>query len=786
MKKKLIKILSAAIAAVFALGVFAGCDLLVTDNRRDMEQVVAEVNIGADTEALSASMDAVGSELSTAVSSDLASIVSQENILKRDLIVYFMSYGYNYVTSNSSNYAAAFESILDDLVENKILSQFAIVYYLSEGEIRVDRDRADLNDRGYSEITDTESGIADGLRMNKEISVDGYKAAIGDRTGDEASVAAYSYFLTEDEINYANYVVMSSINGAIDSYEEEIIAEMNDSATSSESRTTPTGANTISSTYYPSRTENGAKVVDYGIYTGYNTISECGEYEKVNGSTTYTRMRAYARFLNALRLNYLVEEDEDISMDVTELSYFTVELETQLEQRLLNKFIATLSLNASEAITVDQVINSYEINLTSQTQSNAHADSSTFISTMDSLSDSSFVLYSPDNRQFGYVYNILIPFNAAQTLNLAEVAQHYTSGTAAYYAARNSRESELYDQVTATDLRGPWFNGSTDYSYVAGDEGYYLNSNTQQNLTDGLDNYLFFEDSYVTSLNDDGKYAGIDRYAGRYPYNGTVKKNSDDTYTLTPFKLNIDAFIGEMESYLDWYINDSVDGASGSHTSGAYYSGKGSDGVHTWTGTDGSAFYATTTEDFQKKDEATGRTVLDQSANVYYKGSVAGVADSTAANYLTEGTTSYAALSAFNELMFAYSTDTGCLNTYYGYSIASSEDATDYVAEFEFAAQEAIKEGVGTYYVVATDYGWHIIYVSFVFDGGVTYSDGFVYAQRNEEGTFSYYYYQAFKDNRTSGMITDDRNNIFKELNSSDVVSRYPERYANLSSISTN
>ena len=779
MKKKLIKILSAAIAAVFALGVFAGCDLLVTDNRRDMEQVVAEVNIGADAEALAASMKAVGSELKEDISSKLGEIVSQDDIIKRDLIVYFMSYGYNYVTEDSADYSEAFASILDDLVENKILSQFAIVYYLNEGEVCVDRDRTDLNDKGYSEIVEAESGIADGLRMQKDISVDNYKAAVGEKTGDEAAIAAYSYFLTEDEINYANYVVMSSVNGAIDSYEEEIIAEMNESAASTESRTTPTGADTISSTYYPFKTENGAKVIDYGIYTGYNTISECGDYEKVNGSTVYTRRRAYARFLNALRLNYLVKEDEDVSMDVTALSYFTVELETQLEQRLLSKFIATLSLNASEKITKDTLLEAYGIELNSQTKSNAKADSTSFISTMDSLSDTSFVLYSPENRQFGYVYNILIPFNSGD-LTLKEISQSYTAGTAAYYAARNT-DAELYRTVEAKDQRGPWFNGSTDYSYVAEGDGYYKNASVGAEEK----NYLFFEDSFVTSANEDGEVAGIDRYAGKYPYNGKVEEKSDDTYTLTPFKLNIDAFIDELEAYIDWYINDSVDGASGSHTSGAYYSGK-VDGAHTWTGTDGSAFYATTAEDFQKLDENTGRTTVDQSANIYYKGSVSGVGEVGTADYLTEGTTSYAALSAFNELMFAYSTDTGCLNKYYGYSIASSEDATDYVAEFEFAAQEAIKQGVGAYYVVATDYGWHILYVSFVFDGGATYADGFVYEQRNEEGTFSYYYYQSKKANLTSTDITDARRDIFTALDSEDVVSRYPSRYSNLSSVSTN
>ena len=52
MKKKLITIISCLLAAVFGLGMFSGCELLETDNRRDMEQVVAEVNIGADVSSL--------------------------------------------------------------------------------------------------------------------------------------------------------------------------------------------------------------------------------------------------------------------------------------------------------------------------------------------------------------------------------------------------------------------------------------------------------------------------------------------------------------------------------------------------------------------------------------------------------------------------------------------------------------------------------------------------------------------------------------------------------------
>ena len=61
----------------------------------------------------------------------------------------------------------------------------------------------------------------------------------------------------------------------------------------------------------------------------------------------------------------------------------------------------------------------------------------------------------------------------------------------------------------------------------------------------------------------------------------------------------------------------------------------------------------------------------------------------------------------FNELMFAFSTDTGCLNKTYGY--LSTPANSDYVKEFANAARAVVTEGVGAYTVVATDYGYHII-----------------------------------------------------------------------------
>ena len=747
MKKKLVKIISIVLALAFSVGLMAGCDLFIgVDSTKDMQQVIAEVNIGEDKEALSSAFDALGADLDDGVASRTDEILSTDEIYKRDLVAYFLTYGYSYVSSGSYTYAETFELLLDALINSKINAQMAMLYYLSEGEVLVDRDNTDSHD-GYTAIDGT-----DALRMDGDISLDGYLSAVNAAEGnDEQAIAGYEYFLTEDEVNYATYIVMLSINNTLDTYEEDIIAESEEGTTGSDTRTVPEGANVLADTYYPSRTEDGVEVIDYGIYTGFNNVSDCGEYEKVEGSTTYTRTRAYARFLNALRQNNLVSEGDENSYDIVSLDYFKMELRNQLQAMVINKFVATINLGMTDTLEEQTLQNIYTQLVTDQTVG-AQSD---FISTMDGISDTSFVLYSPEDHTYGYVYNILLPFSADQELVLSEIA--YADGTKEYYAARNTNP-ELLRAVEGTDQRAAWFNGETDYSYLA--EGdYYVNA-----ANAGRDNYLFFKDSYVTS--DDG----IARYAGKYPYNGSVEELEDDTYKLTPEKLNIDEFITEMQAYINYVAGADV-------ASGGYYAGKDASGNASWTASTGDAFYNVTAADFLKAD---GRTI-DQSANIYYKGSVAGVSDVSAADYLLEDEISYKALSAVNELMFTYTTDTACLETYYGYSIESIETATSYVAEFEFAAQDLITNaGAGAYAVVAADFGWHIIYVSFVFDGGLTYEDGFVYDDRNVEGTFSYYFYQANKQSLAEDYASDRQSEYNILLNNDSSVTRYESRYADL------
>lgn len=68
-----------------------------------------------------------------------------------------------------------------------------------------------------------------------------------------------------------------------------------------------------------------------------------------------------------------------------------------------------------------------------------------------------------------------------------------------------------------------------------------------------------------------------------------------------------------------------------------------------------------------------------------------------------------------NELLFAFSTDSGSLNTYKGYVI--KPDNSEYVKTFGDAGKALLEEGGSSYKVVASDYGYHFMFFSEVWKG---------------------------------------------------------------------
>ena len=719
MKSKLL--VCGALAAAITMSV--ALPACVTRDEEDLNQVIATVDI-----TKSENLEAEGL-------SEYASAISSENITKRDLIAAY----YNTASSLSSSYSTSeiFELLVNTLTNTAVVVQYTTLSLIKD---KVAEDASFLSE--YQALSsDVEK---------YELLLEGETS-----TNDDGGES--------DRVMLAQYALYSSINSSLDSQEESIINGDDQTSEATETRTTPGGAGEEVENFLPL---NDDGTLNYNIYTGYTgdgysyLLEDSGAYadDALEGSTRSTRRLAYAQFITSLRDNYLLSEEEDVR-DIMSVSYIQEEYLSQLQQQAINEYYERYQAEQEALIeSVDEngvytfLQNHYLSDLTDQTVSNSTA--SAFETSMSSLSDTSFILYAPategtDGGTYGYVYHILLPFSASQSVNIDS-----SDTSAQYYFERK----DILTGITATDQRSAWFNGATDYSFDASqsDIDYY-------GKNDGRD-YLFFEDN----LTKPDRYASLDKYAGLYSYNGRVSENTDGTYNLVPNKVDIDGFLTELENYVEYIMG------------GDTVSIQKEDSYNVSSYTD---YYTEETADLE--DESQRK--IDYSRFVYATGKVdVGLDDTDLSSFLStmfvEDSAAYKAMSAVNELQFAYTTDTSILSNYIGYSISAYE--TKYIPEFEYAAQTAISEGAGTIYVCAGDYGWHVIYVTATFDtaGGAVYGEDIAWTADEvlTEGTFQNLYYTWIKDSTLTNVTTNRRSVINERFGGDSTITKYEDAYRDL------
>ena len=719
------KAITALLAVALTLGA-TGCDFLVTDNQKDLKRTVATVDI---TETLK---DKKGSALANEFNKivDAGGLVT--DIPKRELIASFLTQGYTYIQNYGYSYKDTFNLLMDGLVGDKILSQYAVAHFLeSDSTLTADNCLAYVD----TQINNANGKEKELLQANKV-------------------VLTMKYFLTKgqdgdiNDYNEAVYNLRKSLNSSLDSAESSYITATAHNHTHDESRTLPTNVNATESDYIPMKDGE----LNYQIYTGRNTDS-LGEYEKLDGSTATSRKKAYNAFLANLDGYGLIGNDEDRT-NVTELNYYYMELARMLSDQLVEKYVESLKDQAIEMLDTAQVQKRYDEIKASQKQA-YETDATAFDTALDKVSDNSFVLYG--QKDFGFVYNILIPFSASQTADYTAAKAKWGKDQDGIYNARKA----ILEEVEAKDLRSAWFcadNEDEHYAYDATGVSYYNNNGDEAD-------YLFFKDSFTNNA----KYKKLTQYTGAYPYKGKVELK-DDKYEFTPTKMKIDSFIDEMEEYIDFALgaNSSTDLAKGSKLT-ANYGDKVYDTKYVDTVTDKT--------DFSKFMYYEGKVALQHTNRSDFFNAKVGATDTD--------NDSYKALSAVNELMFAYSTDTGCLNSYMGYVVSPYK--TEFVSEFEYAAQHVVKKGVGSYVVAPSDYGWHIIYCSFVYDA----DDGDVFGgfKANEmevEGTFSYLFYESLKATSATSYTNTVKAQLVNEYNTDKVVTLHTKAYKDLLALDNN
>ena len=651
---------------------------------------------------------------------DYASAINEEVFIKRDMITAYYSVYYQYADQVGSA-GALFDLIKDNLVSNAVVTQYATV-----------------------------SLLEDGVKSGK-LSLDGVKKA--------------------------KYNVCYIINNTLDSLEKDIIKEdKKDDYTGSGTRATPSGIDSLKEDYIP---EN------YGVYTGYDgyLLDNAGdEYEPVEGTNRNYRRQAYAEFIGRLQTNYLISSKDAETTDVMELTYVQDSYVSMLEQVLIEEFNEKYEKQQEEIISElegegDDAIYTYvqdKYNIEFAKQEKEYASASDFETAMGGISDTKFILYSPSTESdtqeidgtygtYGYVYNILLPFSSTQNIEL-KTLQGYRDNDiideSGYFAARN----KLLKNILTTDQREAWFNGEKEYSFNA--EEYNKDKEGAQKLAyydGGKDtrNYLFFENN----LTRKDKYETLDRYVGLYSYNGKVEKNENGSYKLIPEKLGIDDMLAEFSAYINFVLG------GGNHVD--YNAGDALNAAENNFG----QYYETT--DFTK---TTDDKEIDYSKLVYATGKV-NFEEKAKEKMFAETSDRYLAMSAVNELQYAYTTDTGVLSQYIGYTVSAYD--TSYIKEFEYAAQTAIRSGAGTFKVCAGDYGWHLLYVtdSFSFSGGANYTPEFNKANVEAEGTFENRFYNWVKDSALSSETGKRQAAILKDFNTDEAVKVYKDAYKDLAGL---
>ncbi len=692
MKKKIISLL---LVFVLCIACLTGCSLLTTNSKRNLKVVVAEVNIAEVYKA----------ESDCERKNDFATVLEDEKITKQEVLEFYnSSEASNY---EGSDYETTLVNILKEIARRRVQLQYEIMYIFELAE----------KDSAYSNY-----------------SYDNYKSyieAYNEAEDGNFDVYKWKFFLNQEHIDEYTYSLKKSFNNSIDTYEQRLLDE-DEKESNADLRTVPTNAGVEDSEFYDTA---------YKIYTGFNDANNCS-YEVLEGSTKKTRQKAYNTLLTNLKTNGDLKDSEDVN-NVESLEFYQKLLAKQFRNAISSQFDEILEDVIAKEVATEEYITERFNKIYENQVTMYDASCSDFESAFSSISESSSVLYTPTaGKNFGYVYNILLPFNAEQTQKLSTVKNNNALSLKEYYENREL----ILTEIKGKDLRTTWFGGAEEYEFIATD--YQLTAGSDfYKSTNGSD-YLFFEDNFNGNykLGEKSKFATIEKYTGKYAFNGSVSYDKDkDKYTLKANDVTIDDLLNEIKAYLEF------NGVASSFTLSSSYDASNS--VSSSGDVDYSKFiYATGSADIGTVDLNT--LLVDDTSNK-----------------------AYTAMSAINELQFVYSTDPGCLNTYLGYSI--SPYTTDYVKEFEYAAQQVVKAGVGNFAVVATDYGWHFIYCTYaVTTEGDNYTFNWADVESENEGTFSYTFYNTIKDTMINQYVTSFKNDIINVYyEEDDTVNIFEKRY---------
>lgn len=537
-----------------------------------------------------------------------------------------------------------------------------------------------------------------------------------------SSAANLEKFLSEYEVKQAKYSVRKSIDSMIDSFvtdttdDEEVTYE----DVSYTARTTPTEeaaadlklwelddeekAKPTEEEYLIANVVLGLSDADLKALRTKKALNEAVADKYEVDYTGKGRKKAYDSLIKSLRKSGLIAQDEKVNSESEwKYSYFEDLYKSQLESALITRYEESLVAGVESQLNGD----GYK-SLWNQYVEEYKYQRNSYL---NSISDYETALDAASDTKF--------------------VLANPFTGTS---SSENGYGYVLNLLIGFTDEQTEVYN---TYKAKAG--------KTNQDISDfcaGLANQIIAKDQRSTWVqNSYGKYDDTNKsFAFDEKY--LLTKESDYTGAAKDAYKKLASFVGDV----------AVKNAEG-------YKVKDDNEVETqkWNFTDVTSaslgfsdFYA---------QYVTTLTGLEEK---HYEDGVTGIG--MVANYSEN---SEKINNAFKDLMFAFSTDTGCLNKTYGY--LSTPQNSSYVKEFADAARDVVKAGEGAYTIVTTDYGYHVIlctkkvwdeYVHIDGDGNMTSGfDKFV-ADIADENTLAYKY----KKVKVDGVVDTEISKIASRL----------------------
>ncbi len=379
MKKRLASIV-ALIMSMFIIFSATSCNLITIDTERDGNQVVATVQIEEDA--------------------------PKKEILKDELTVAYMNYGYQYSGSYTS--AEIYDILIENLVETEIEVQSIISQYDKDANYPIKNQGYNKWDvQRYLTIENTQEDLSRGIEFKLS------------------------------EVNKAKYQAIKFANDLIEVYEEVEEEKYQDTDTQ-EVRKAPSTATVDTEV----SDKEKAEYISAGIITG-----EIGS----------KRLTAYNKVIKLMEQAGLLGDDFDGTFETT--TYYQDIYNSGLKSELIEKYENSIRKQARDNIDFSALEERYEEMYNAQKES--FKSETTFASQLSSATAQNPIVYSPYSG-YGYVYNLLLGTSDILTAEIINIAGGNIQNKLTTDAQREKRMNAL-KATTVKDLRSTWITNGYDF-----------------------------------------------------------------------------------------------------------------------------------------------------------------------------------------------------------------------------------------------------------------------------------------------------------------------------------